>query len=504
MSDYALARFSGTPELGQMLAEVSRDIYTGPWKMFAGGFLVFLTVLGFNLLGEGLRIQANGELRPGWLATIPLRLNIWWEERVWVPVKRLVASHPSRAWGTAGVCMIFVMWGIAGAIETSRPEPPWPLLNVPGGHLWASNQHDPYGTYQTVAIGPRSATVLWTFINESGFSGGPVVSANGTIFQLANDGTLYVLDPAGDILWTISIGGRPVGSPALGLNGEIYVADDTGRLLALDPDGRVLWELNPPDSWPSTSGPIVSADGVIYYTVAGDVRAVSPDGKLRWQVRVSTTLIFKSPAITPDGKFVYLGGTLLNASDGAKTSLEGLQAADSYAISPNGHSYVSMAGKVFEWRLSEDGTNLDLRSTKWDTRVYGSAPDSFGIPKDGEIWLDFRVFGPRLLLLDDDGHVQKLMIFDVTKGSLVGIDAETVFYYCGLYDPNIVRCQANHGDITDPLWKLEMDQAEILPKAISFMQTAQLAGGALVPGRIYVATQAGAFYAIGETSTSNP
>jgi ABC-type dipeptide/oligopeptide/nickel transport system permease subunit len=44
-----------TPEWGQMLSEARNYIFTAPHLVFFPGFAIMLTVLGFNLLGDGLR-----------------------------------------------------------------------------------------------------------------------------------------------------------------------------------------------------------------------------------------------------------------------------------------------------------------------------------------------------------------------------------------------------------------------------------------------------------------
>ncbi len=44
-----------TPEWGQMLNSGKNYITTAPWIMFFPGFFIALSILGFNMLGEGLR-----------------------------------------------------------------------------------------------------------------------------------------------------------------------------------------------------------------------------------------------------------------------------------------------------------------------------------------------------------------------------------------------------------------------------------------------------------------
>jgi peptide/nickel transport system permease protein len=58
ITDVTAQAISGMPELGQMLATTGISILR-PWPLLVIGGVVFLVVLGFNLLGEGLRRQSN-------------------------------------------------------------------------------------------------------------------------------------------------------------------------------------------------------------------------------------------------------------------------------------------------------------------------------------------------------------------------------------------------------------------------------------------------------------
>lgn len=44
-----------TPEWGAMLSEARNYVFTAPHMVFFPGFAIMMTVLGFNLLGDGLR-----------------------------------------------------------------------------------------------------------------------------------------------------------------------------------------------------------------------------------------------------------------------------------------------------------------------------------------------------------------------------------------------------------------------------------------------------------------
>jgi ABC-type dipeptide/oligopeptide/nickel transport system permease subunit len=52
-----------TPEWGQILAESRAYVFTAPHLVFFPGVAIMLTVLGFNLLGDGLRDVLDPRLR---------------------------------------------------------------------------------------------------------------------------------------------------------------------------------------------------------------------------------------------------------------------------------------------------------------------------------------------------------------------------------------------------------------------------------------------------------
>jgi len=53
------------PEWGLMLGEERNSVFNAPHLVFFPGFAIMLTVLGFNLLGDGLRDALDPRLRGG-------------------------------------------------------------------------------------------------------------------------------------------------------------------------------------------------------------------------------------------------------------------------------------------------------------------------------------------------------------------------------------------------------------------------------------------------------
>jgi len=52
-----------TPEWGTMLTEVDRYLQSAPWLAIAPGIAIVVSVLGFNLIGDGLREALDPKLR---------------------------------------------------------------------------------------------------------------------------------------------------------------------------------------------------------------------------------------------------------------------------------------------------------------------------------------------------------------------------------------------------------------------------------------------------------
>src|SRR5699024_7552924 len=52
-----------TPEWGKMLADSKYFIQTAPWTMIFPGLAIMFTVLGFNLMGDGLRDAMDPKMK---------------------------------------------------------------------------------------------------------------------------------------------------------------------------------------------------------------------------------------------------------------------------------------------------------------------------------------------------------------------------------------------------------------------------------------------------------
>ena len=261
------------------------------------------------------------------------------------------------------------------------------------------------------AIDP-DGQVLWVTPIERIWSP-PAIGPDGTIYQGTSVGTLYAVDPTGEIQWEFEA--PPTGSlfrnpssPAIAENGTIYYGSQDHRLYAIDPDGSERWRFR-------TEGPVrtpsIGADGTIYFgndritewgpeglVVLVDSRlfAANPDGTERWSAPLEGK-VWAGPAIGFDGE-VYMGtssgGSVhVFTPDGALTRKGGPGTGHTPIVAGDGSVYLSFSGVS---ALERDGT------TRWNFR-----PENFAAPVPA-IGFDGKIYAAA----SDRNHVSSLYAFE--------------------------------------------------------------------------------------------
>ncbi|HEX2981435.1 MAG TPA: ABC transporter permease subunit [Anaerolineaceae bacterium] len=232
--DWTTLRASGKPELGQLLAGVT-SMDSQPWGVIAAGTVVFLIILSFNLLGEGIRRQLRPEAQShhkGWIGQAFDNTGSWIEDQLVSPTSRLRSINPIIP---AAAMLAILLIGGGAMLWRGQAEPPSQLnVSVPGGALWASSQHDAHATRLAAIERIDLPEVEWVFANpnEKPFSTNPVVSVDGTIYLVDAQGMLYAVRADGGLAWSVQLPNPVWVSPAIGTNGEIYLADETASLMA--------------------------------------------------------------------------------------------------------------------------------------------------------------------------------------------------------------------------------------------------------------------------------
>lgn len=187
-------------------------------------------------------------------------------------------------------------------------------------------------------------------------------------------------DPAGLIpAWSLSVG-NGYSSPSIGSDGTIYISG-TNSLRAINPDGSLKWSSSISSSTRST--PALASDGTIYIGASGYVYAFDSTGAQKWAYSVSGGDVTASPAIGSDG-VVYVGSrnhTLyaINPNGSPKWSV-GL-GGDIHMTSPvvnSTGSVVYCGGGTTVWAL-----NTSNGSVKWQRSIGVGMTSSASLSPDG-------------------------------------------------------------------------------------------------------------------------
>ncbi len=204
------------------------------------------------------------------------------------------------------------------------------------------------------AVSP-DGTIKWSFKTKEGIVSSPAIADDGTIYIGDIGGYpcyLYAISPNGTLKWKFEMGGIRA-SPSIAEDGTIYIGSDDARLYAIYPNGTLKWKESI-GGMPNRASPVIGEDGTIYvgsgsFIGAGDIYALSPDGKIKWR-------------ITGIG-----GNSLVMGGDG--TLYIGAEDDYIYAINPNG---------TIKWKIQPTSDEI------YDGYYLACAP---AIGEDGTIYI---------------------------------------------------------------------------------------------------------------------
>jgi hypothetical protein len=135
------------------------------------------------------------------------------------------------------------------------------------------------------ASGPTVGSVKWRFqVPGQYVFRRPAVGPDGGVVVVNSSGNVYSLTSNGVLRWVVQYAGGD-GSPSIGSDGTVYVAS-MNTIKAISPDGSIRWAFTEPSAGQGViAGPTVGPDGNIY--VISDVGglgafALSPQGQLLW------------------------------------------------------------------------------------------------------------------------------------------------------------------------------------------------------------------------------
>jgi peptide/nickel transport system permease protein len=503
VTDTVGRRISRTPELGQMLATTWVQI-DKPWGMIAVGSVIFIMVMGFNLLGRGLRqrmslrgLPSHTRLRRA-RETFSLKvtepISLWTEARVWQPLSAW-ASANSRPLGVIGLGILILGSSLLAwkAITNQQAQEALAEASVPEGHFWMAERRDAQGTLWSQSAGTITPEIQWTFEDPAGFSGGPAVSEKGIVYVTSNQGTLYALDPAGNVHWQAALDHGAVGTPAIDAQGRIYVTDKAGNLSAFGPQGGLQWRFEAQEDDFATSGPVIASDGTVYYVLRGHtVQAVSATGQGLWQTRALSQPTYAPPRLSVDGAWLFVKNVALDAQDGSLLEWDASLEIDQYLVGADGESYLQSGNDIVRWQLA--GSSLEAaHRTTWDYRQFTvraeGGPTDAGVTPQQLIWLLYSSNreDTRIVWLKTNGDMAGNIHYAQRVTQVIAVDRDATTYACGQNRMGGgMECMALAPASDSPLWQVSLGQGSTI------------AGGARVPGRLYVTLDTGTMYAIGE------
>lgn len=499
LGDWTAVRAAGRPELGQMLASGASIAQQHPWLLLMAGAAVFLLVLTFNLLGEGLRRQADPQRarrRKGRLGRAVDQASSAANEFV---LERLAVGRGSLTTALgAGALLLLVVGGTAALLRASVIPSAASAIVVPGGHLWAAGRHDAQGTYWANAAGPTRPEIAWTLDVEGGWASGPAIAADGTLYLLAQDGRLVAVTPGGQVLWRAKLPGKPFGAPALSAEGHIYVLDSEGVLYVLGPEADLIWSLQAEPGVAPLSSPIVDANGVAYYATERSLIAARPFGELAWRVSLPTySYVSPQPTLSPDGQHIFFEDIALDAATG-RTVVEASDAIlDRYLVGADGKLYLVAQDNFASALIAGDRVELtpqgqiDLLNLSLGQRVSSAA----GVAPSGRFWVFYQ--SPfdyaKLLWTEPDGSSLNVVDYSWAggTGNLAALGADGTVYACGSNGRSqrggVLECSSYLVDRPSNAWKLAIEPG------------GAWVGGALMDGRLYVLSES-TLYAIEDGS----
>jgi ABC-type dipeptide/oligopeptide/nickel transport system permease subunit len=495
ISDFVVTNTQGAPELGQLLSSALVTLVR-PMVLVIIGTVIFFGILGFNLLGAGLRIRSHRQTAGGGVfrRLAGERINAKFNQTYPLSVTDFMERHAVAVGTILAILLVSAGWLVwqntRPVLATQRSES---VVVVPGGQLWAAEKHDPQSSYWTSASGPVSSEVAWRYQASGAFSGGPVVQSDGTIIVSTQDQQLIALDPAGSVLWQKPLSIIPVKSPALGPGGEIYISGNDGSLLALSPAGEVLWHFVSEIPRQATSGPIVDSSGNIFYTLVDTIQAVTPDGSSKWAAYVSDVYADQPPVLSAGESYIFLIDKALAAENGIPLNLEGLPIEELLFTSPeffvgaDQSTYLRSGHAIYEWKITETGLKVEPGFT-WPFDSYVVMPPvEQGVTPDGLAWMFYAgdYNDTRMVWLDDEGKLVGNSRLPDRQSRLIGVDRDLVAFICSNNLGGISRCEALPIGENEPAWVLELGE------------NINVVGGALVPGRVYITTDTGELVALG-------
>jgi len=490
VSDFQAVNVAGLPELGQILSTALVRA-SEPSALLITGFVILIGLLGFNLLGEGLRIEFGKREFGGTVGLLPRPVVEWVDERIFVPFRYWLELNSRKV--SIAITIFFIVVGALLYYQRNQflfDSSPI-TLTIAGEHLWATELRDAYGTLYTPYNINTQPELKWQTEIAGGASGGVAIYANGTIIIAGKENILLAISPQGEVLWETALLAKPVGTPALGEQGQIYIADVEGFVSAFDKQGNLLWRVEASSTREATSGPIVASNGMIYVTMIDAVVGVSSDGVLVWRKTAATVYVDSPPRLSADERLVYLKDTALDAMTGViqeipiRSKAEVLFTEPAFFTGSDGRNYYRNGHQVIRWYQNDSGLQTETpRTWKYESFVLFN-PLNQGVTPNQLAWLFYGTdySNARMVWLDKSGRLVGNFEFPFTNSRLIAMGENGEAYLCGPTGARI-KCVLAIPGVEKAQWEVFIENAS------------RPIGGALVNGTLYVVSADGMLFAL--------
>lgn len=179
--------------------------------------------------------------------------------------------------------------GIDGTLYVGNTDDNFYAINPDGSEKWSSeygswsacataigqdgtiyfsgegNNLDPTSGGVLIAYNPNDGSEIWRVGRSDKVSrGGPVISPDGTLYLVGEDGLLVAYNTAdGSVLWTYELNDGSLVTPAIDNDGNIYFGDESGFFYVISPEGERVWSTTKLGTrvWSSVT---IGDNGIIY------------------------------------------------------------------------------------------------------------------------------------------------------------------------------------------------------------------------------------------------
>jgi hypothetical protein len=444
------ARTSDLPELGQLLA-TSFERVLEPQAMFLVGGYIALILLGFNVLGDGIRSR---------MSYLPRSTHFGpWQQLVFVS-EWWISKLPR--WQALGLVLVLCTSAIAPFVITLGRNVPSTSSKITD-HIWQNNdvwrdaRADAGGSFRGPALSvPMTVNTLPTPPSDVA----SVVLSNraGDLIGYSTTPGLLIFEQSTQRWSEYPLKFTPIGNPALTSEEEIVVVGAQGFIAEYDFEGVQRSSYTVKSRAIATAGATIDNNGNVYVTVVDRVESFDHNGEWRW-VSPKVMLFGEHQAqLSPAGDLVILGSEVFDATDGARLTLFAAPASTEFEnplmiSGADGYLYQRLSHRLRQLDV-ENFTPTPIAELGWNaSAITMFFPERSGVTAQGIGWMLYRGFGGigRFVWLIPNQEAFQIPID--TSMNVMMIDDEGTLLAC-----NQLECIVHSIGNPTPIWHADLPQ----------------------------------------------